>query len=273
MYTIEKYVTHFQKSVIGTDIKLKTMKQFYLLILISIFSSCSFTKKKTTLEYQREKQVLQTEIQELKQENSKLSNQLKSLISENKELKTKIEKTTTQDKKTDGSLNTHSSSTSAVSEVSSLEQLFSSSSKFSTFKNGGMERKLQINKHQMEKIITTAKEYLGTPHVMGGLSKSGIDCSGLLYKSFERNNINNIPRTAQEFGRYGTVIVNINKLKRGDLVFFTNTYTTSKFITHAGIYLGDKKFIHTSSSKGVIISKIDDPYYWKKKFVYGTRVL
>ena len=87
------------------------------------------------------------------------------------------------------------------------------------------------------------------------------------------NNVNNIPRTAQDFARYGTIILDLNNLKRGDLVFFTNTYSTSKFITHAGICLGNGEFIHTSSSKGVIISKLNDPYYWKKKFVYGTRIL
>ena len=136
-----------------------------------------------------------------------------------------------------------------------------------------MEKTLNVSQAQMEKVIRSSKGFLGAPHVMGGLSKSGIDCSGLLYQSFKNNNVNNIPRTAQDFARYGTIILDLNNLKRGDLVFFTNTYSTSKFITHAGICLGNGEFIHTSSSKGVIISKLNDPYYWKKKFVYGTRIL
>ena len=108
---------------------------------------------------------------------------------------------------------------------------------------------------------------------MGGLSHSGIDCSGLLYVSFQANGITNIPRTAQDFARYGSVILNVNEIMAGDLVFFTNTYRTSKLVTHAGICIDSGEFIHTSSSKGVMISKINDPYYWRDKFLFGTRIV
>ncbi len=110
---------------------------------------------------------------------------------------------------------------------------------------------------------------------MGGLSKKCIDCSGLLYMSFRKtfkHLKDTFPRTAHEFGRYGKLIVNPKNLRKGDLVFFIGTYRTSKFITHAGIYLGKEKFIHTSASKGVMVSNINDKYYWKKKFCYGKRV-
>jgi lipoprotein Spr len=107
---------------------------------------------------------------------------------------------------------------------------------------------------------------------MGGLSRAGIDCSGLLYVSFQANGVTNIPRTAEEFARYGSILMNPNDLQAGDLVFFTNTYRTSKLVTHAGICIGNGEFIHTSSSKGVMISKINDPYYWRSKFLFGTRI-
>jgi cell wall-associated NlpC family hydrolase len=55
-------------------------------------------------------------------------------------------------------------------------------------------------------------------------------------------------------------------------VFFTKTYNTPRTVTHAGIYLGNGKFIHASSSKGVIISDIYDPYYWGDKYIFGTRL-
>lgn len=55
-------------------------------------------------------------------------------------------------------------------------------------------------------------------------------------------------------------------------MFFTKTYNTPRTVTHAGIYLGNGKFIHASSSKGVIISDIYDPYYWGDKYIFGTRL-
>jgi len=146
-------------------------------------------------------------------------------------------------------------------------------SKFSSFKQGGIEKNLKVTYSDMQRVIKEAKTYKGTRHVMGGLSHSGIDCSGLLYVSFQANGITDIPRTAQDFARYGSVILNTNDIKAGDLVFFTNTYRTSKLVTHAGICIGDGEFIHTSSSKGVMISKINDPYYWRKYFLFGTRII
>jgi len=146
-------------------------------------------------------------------------------------------------------------------------------SKFSSFKQGGIEKNLKVTYSDMQRVIKEAKTYKGTRHVMGGLSHSGIDCSGLLYVSFQANGITNIPRTAQDFARYGSVILNVNEIMAGDLVFFTNTYRTSKLVTHAGICIGNGEFIHTSSSKGVMISKINDPYYWRKHFLFGTRII
>jgi len=95
----------------------------------------------------------------------------------------------------------------------------------------------------------------------------------LLYVSFKANGITNIPRVAQEIARYGSIIINTNLIQAGDLVFFTNTYKTSKLVTHTGISIGNGEFIHTSSSKGVMISEINDPYYWRKKFLFATRVV
>ena len=125
----------------------------------------------------------------------------------------------------------------------------------------------------MMAVIKEAEKYIGTKHVMGGLSRNGIDCSGLLYVSFQANGITNIPRTAENFARYGAIILNTNDIQKGDLVFFTNTYSTSKLVTHAGICTGNGNFIHTSSSKGVMISKLNDPYYWREKFLFGTRII
>jgi lipoprotein Spr len=163
------------------------------------------------------------------------------------------------------------------SQLSELEDYLKSdanlSSKFKSFKQGGIEKYLNVSYSDMQRVINEAKTYKGTRHVMGGLSHSGIDCSGLLYVSFQANGITNIPRTAENFARYGSIILNANEIQAGDLVFFTNTYRTSKLVTHAGICIGNGEFIHTSSSKGVMISKINDPYYWRKYFLFGTRII
>jgi len=163
------------------------------------------------------------------------------------------------------------------SQLSELESYFESDavlkSKFRTFKNGGIEKDLNVSYSIMQRIITTAKTYLGTRYLFGGTNKSGIDCSGLLYVSFKENGITNIPRIAQEFARLGSIIINTNDIKSGDLVFFTNTYKTSKLVTHAGLCIGNGEFIHSSSSKGVMISRVNDPYYWRKKFLFATRVI
>jgi cell wall-associated NlpC family hydrolase len=142
---------------------------------------------------------------------------------------------------------------------------------FEVFRQGGIEKELKLNTKDPELIIKTAEKYMGTKHKMGGLSKTGIDCSGLIKLSFEKGG-GVLPHSSHGQGRYGKVIAHSKDLKRGDLVFFINTYNTSNLITHSGIYLGEGKFIHASSKKGVSIANVNDPYYWKDKYAYGTRV-
>ena len=144
------------------------------------------------------------------------------------------------------------------------------SNKYSQFKSNGVESNFQISKGQMEAIIINVQSYIGTQYLYGGNSKAGIDCSGLLNNGFISQNIE-IPRTAQEIARLGVIVYDSSKLISGDLVFFTNTTSSNKLITHMGLYLGKGEFIHSSSSNGVIISKIND--YWHDKFLFGKRIL
>lgn len=97
-----------------------------------------------------------------------------------------------------------------------------------------------------------------------------IDCSGLLMVVFASYGIS-LPHNSQEQARYGMPVRDKNDLKRGDLVFFSRSYKTSQYITHSGIYIGDGRFIHTSSSKGVTVTPLSDPY-WEKRFAFGTRI-
>ena len=144
--------------------------------------------------------------------------------------------------------------------------------KYSQFKKGPIENNLTISNKQMEKAISKAKSFLGTPYSFGGINKNGIDCSGLFFVAFNHQGIE-IPRVAQDIAKIGRFIYGKDNLLRGDFVFFANTTSANKLITHMGLYLGNEDFIHSSSTKGVVISKINDPYYWKNKFLFGKRIL
>ncbi len=144
------------------------------------------------------------------------------------------------------------------------------SSSLSDFKKNGVEKILKTDSISVQQLIDSAKSFLGTPHCMGGISHSCIDCSGLIYASFKCCGID-VPHSSQALARYGKIIIEPDSLIKGDLIFFVNTYSTSKFITHAGIYVGDLDFIHTSASRGVVISNLKSNYY-KKHFIFGTRI-
>jgi cell wall-associated NlpC family hydrolase len=116
---------------------------------------------------------------------------------------------------------------------------------------------------KVEKIISTARSYAGTPYRMGGTSRSGIDCSGLLIQSF-RSIDYSIPRTSRQQARIGKR-VQIGQLRPGDLVFFSAKKGKRK-VTHAGLVTerrGDSviRFIHSSTSRGVIEVNLLSDYY------------
>ena len=143
--------------------------------------------------------------------------------------------------------------------------------KLNVFLDSGTEKKINIHNISADEIIMTAKKYIGVPHCMGGTTMKCIDCSGLLVAVFARYGIA-LPHKSEEQARFGKVITGTDELIKGDLVFFIRTYRTSDFITHSGIYIGNNKFIHTSSSNGVTITLLSDPW-WKEKFIFGTRIL
>ena len=144
--------------------------------------------------------------------------------------------------------------------------------KFIDFSTDGYERKINLSKNKMESVIDTAMTYLGTPNKVGGTSKDSIDASGLVYVSINKNFDIKFPRIAQDMARYGNLITNPKKLKRGDLVFFFDTYDVDRIITSVGLYLGEGSFLNSSTKDGVSESDINDPYYWKEKFFFGTRI-
>lgn len=119
-----------------------------------------------------------------------------------------------------------------------------------------------------DQLISNAKTHLGSPYLFGGTSHEGFDCSGFSQVVFKQTGIE-IPRTTGEQFEMGNAVKK-EDLQKGDLIFFE---TIRKGPSHLGIYIGENKFIHSSSSKGVAISKLDDPYYWGPRYLGARRVL
>jgi cell wall-associated NlpC family hydrolase len=114
-------------------------------------------------------------------------------------------------------------------------------------------------------------QWLYTPYKWGGDNEKGIDCSAFMQKLLSQVYNIEIPRTSvQQFftqwiDRFGST----RYLSEGDLVFFRTM--DDKIISHVGLYLNNRMFVNSSSSKGVSIACLDDPY-WKRCFVGAGRV-
>ncbi len=117
-------------------------------------------------------------------------------------------------------------------------------------------------------IVKEGKKHLGVRYLYGGTTPKGFDCSGFTSYTFKKKKVK-LPRTAAQQYKKGKSVSKKN-LKAGDLVFFKTTSKTK--ISHVGIYVGNNKFIH-SAGKGVSITSINDPYYWKSKYAGARRVL
>nr|WP_106783672.1 C40 family peptidase [Lysinibacillus timonensis] len=117
-------------------------------------------------------------------------------------------------------------------------------------------------------LTNTAYKYIGAPYQFGGTSvRYGIDCSAYTQLVFSKLGIN-LPRTSGEQYNEGSYVSKSN-LQAGDLVFFN---TSGRGISHVGIYIGNNKFISATTSRGVAIDSIYDPYYWGNRYVGAKRV-
>lgn len=120
-----------------------------------------------------------------------------------------------------------------------------------------------VNEEQIEAVIAEAEKLLGVPYLWGGMSAKGADCSGLVRISFIMNDIL-LPRNASQMIYCGREI-EINDLKRGDLVFFGTPATKEKprRVTHVGIYLGNNRIIHSSHLVRINSLIPSDPDYYE----------
>ncbi|MFD1062142.1 C40 family peptidase [Winogradskyella litorisediminis] len=126
---------------------------------------------------------------------------------------------------------------------------------------------------EAEAIVEYAKRFEGTKYKYGGSTKKGMDCSGLIYTSFGAHDII-MPRTTSALSKTGSW-VDIKEIEVGDLVFFA-TKKNSRKVNHVGIVTevrnDDFSFIHSSSSRGVMISKLSNRY-WYLAYVQARRYL
>ncbi len=121
-------------------------------------------------------------------------------------------------------------------------------------------------------IIGTALLFSGVRYKFGGTTRSGMDCSGLVYTTFLEHNLA-LPRSSFEMAEEGKLI-KVNDVTKGDLLFFKTA--KGKRINHVGLVVAvegdDIKFIHSTSSRGVIVSSLREGF-WNYAFVKATRVL
>lgn len=113
-------------------------------------------------------------------------------------------------------------------------------------------------------LLAFHSQWRGTPYRLGGLSKKGLDCSGMVYLAYKDIVGQYLPRTVLGQKILGEEI-NRHELKIGDLVFFK----VNPRVQHVGIYVGDNNFLHASTKKGVKISSLNNVYwaprYWMAK--------
>ena len=133
--------------------------------------------------------------------------------------------------------------------------------------------KTSVSALTADKVIDNALDYNGVRYKFGGTTRKGMDCSGLIYVSFKKEDVL-LPRISRDMAKKGSD-VRLNKVEKGDLLFF-KTSKTRNVINHVGLVTSAKKgnieFIHATTSKGVITSSLSERY-WNAAFVKAKRIL
>lgn len=131
----------------------------------------------------------------------------------------------------------------------------------------GEKTNAEARQRALEKqLMAFHHEWQGVPYRYGGMSKQGVDCSAYVYLAYKDIFGKLLPRTTEEQSNLGKSVTKRN-LRTGDLVFFKTGWSTR----HVGVYLSEHRFLHASTSQGVMISSLDNSY-WKQKYWQSRRL-
>lgn len=120
-------------------------------------------------------------------------------------------------------------------------------------------------------LYNEGARWLGTPHRLGGSTKRGVDCSGFVAIVYREVYGKQLARSSADMLKHNCKKIGRGKLQEGDLVFFRTGGGKKNVPNHVGIYLKNGRFIHTSTSKGVMVSSLSEPYY-TRTWITGGRV-
>ncbi|RHJ85498.1 C40 family peptidase [Parabacteroides sp. AM08-6] len=120
-------------------------------------------------------------------------------------------------------------------------------------------------------LYNEGARWLGTPYRMGGNTKRGVDCSGFVAIVYREVYGKQLSRSSADMLKHNCRRISRAKLQEGDLVFFRTGKGKKNVPSHVGIYLKNGRFIHASTSKGVIVSSLSEPYY-TRTWLTGGRV-
>lgn len=116
------------------------------------------------------------------------------------------------------------------------------------------------------KLLSEADQWIGTPYLWGGNDNKGVDCSGFVLQVYLRSLEISLPRNSEKQMLYCNRIAK-EEMVPGDLVFFT--VRGGDRVGHVGMYIGGNNMVHASSSKGVIITSLDNPYFVRNYYSSG----
>lgn len=160
----------------------------------------------------------------------------------------------------------------AKKEISPAKQIDMALANFEKANKSAEIQKTILFEKKIDDMLAEAESYLGTPYRYGGTTRSGIDCSAFVLSVFGASMGIHLPRVAAAQAQEGERVAR-EDMRKGDLVFFSN----GGRISHVGIVHdvdenGSVRFIHASTSRGVMISPLTDSY-WGPKFRFAKRIV
>ncbi len=125
----------------------------------------------------------------------------------------------------------------------------------------------RLNGDENPDLLREVTRWLGTPYLFGGTTSYGMDCSGFAQVVYRNVYDIDLERVTVQMAQR-TRRINRRNLQEGDLVFFK---IDRRRVSHVGVYLSNNKFVHASTSRGVVVNDLDETYY-AERFAFGGRV-